>query len=277
VLVSTENGRLKPRLPDRNPPSRVGGVRLCGLRFSGCQCHWSRRSLYNRSWEIETWLRLKWVQDLLTDFNSARETLRLMPYSQFKTIAQAKTAFKLTVIEGDRFLPQIPPIAPSPTLSDYLKETLPIVATSGSEKARSEGIIYPVLLDVRRSLDRQVSLFSGEDFNVDESIGLNGVCDFLLARSLDVLEIEAPAVIIVEAKKTDLKLGFGQCIAEMVAAQRFNEAQGEPIPTIYGSISNGNQWQFLKLEGSIVTIDLTVYPLPPVEVILGNLAWMARC
>lgn len=199
-----------------------------------------------------------------------------MPYSQFKTIAQAKAAFKLTVIEGDRFLPQTPPIAPSQTLSGYLQETLPIVATSGSEKARSEGIIYPVLVDVRRFLNRQVSLFSGEEFNVDESIGLNGICDFLLTRSPEVLEIEAPAVIIVEAKKTDLKMGFGQCIAEMVAAQRFNEAQGQPISTIYGSISNGNQWQFLKLESQTLTIDLTVYPLPPVEVILGDLVWMAR-
>ncbi|MEQ8756516.1 MAG: hypothetical protein RID09_23790 [Coleofasciculus sp. G1-WW12-02] len=199
-----------------------------------------------------------------------------MPYSQFKTIAQAKAAFQLTVIEGSRFLPEISPVAPSPTLSDYLQETLPIVATSGSEKARSEGIIYPVLIDVRKALNRQVSVFSGEEFNVDESVGLNGLCDFLLTRSKEVLEIEAPAVIVVEAKKTDLKLGFGQCIAEMVAAQRFNEGQGQPISTIYGSISNGNQWQFLKLEGMTLFIDLAVYPLPPVEDILGNLVWMAQ-
>lgn len=199
-----------------------------------------------------------------------------MSYSQFKTIAQAKAAFNLTIIEGSRFLPQTPPVAPSQTLCDYLRETLPIVATSGSEKARSEGIIYPVLVDVRRALERQVSLFSGEEFNVDESVGLNGVCDFLLTRSSEVLEIEAPAVIIVEAKKTELKLGFGQCIAEMVAAQRFNEAQGKPISTIYGSISNGNQWQLLKLEGMSLFIDLAVYPLPPIENILGDLVWMTQ-
>ncbi|MEQ8383571.1 MAG: hypothetical protein RH949_14550 [Coleofasciculus sp. A1-SPW-01] len=199
-----------------------------------------------------------------------------MPYSQFKTIAQAKAAFQLTVIEGSRFLPETSPVAPSPTLWDYLQETLPIVASSGSEKARSEGIIYPVLIDVRKTLNRQVSIFSGEEFNVDESVGLNGLCDFLLTRSKEVLEIEAPAVIIVEAKKTDLKLGLGQCIAEMVAAQRFNEEQGQPISTIYGSISNGNQWQFLKLEGMTLFIDLTVYPLPPVEGILGDLVWMAQ-
>lgn len=198
-----------------------------------------------------------------------------MSYSQFKTIAQTKAAFNLTAIEGSRFLPPTAPVEPSAILSDYLRETLPLVATSGSEKARSEGIIYPILVEVRRILQRRIGVFSGEEFNVDESLGLNGVCNFLLTRSSEILEIEAPAVIFVEAKKTDLKLGFGPCIAEMVAAQRFNEAGGKPISTIYGSVTNGNQWQFLKLEDLILTIDLTVYPLPPVESILGDLVWMA--
>ncbi len=173
-------------------------------------------------------------------------------------------------------MPEIEAIAPSPTLSDYLQESLPIAAASGNEKARSEGIIYPVLLEVRRLLDRKVSLFSGEKFNVDESVGLNGSCDFLLTHSTEIIEIEAPAVVVVEAKKTDLKTGFGQCMAEMVAAQRFNEMQNYPIPTIYGSVSNGIQWQFMQLVESVITIDLNVYSLPPIDRILGYLVWMTR-
>lgn len=199
-----------------------------------------------------------------------------MAYSQFKTISSVKTAFGLTVIEGKRFLPELEGVKPSDTLADYLQESLPIVAISGSEKARSEGIIYPVLLDMRRYLDRHVSLFSGEEFNVDEDVGLSGRCDFLITRSTQVLEIEAPAIIVVEAKKTDLKTGLGQCIAEMVAAQRFNQSQEKPPTAIYGSVSNGIQWQFLSLTDSMVTIDLTVYALPPVEQILAFLVYMAK-
>lgn len=199
-----------------------------------------------------------------------------MPYSQFTTISKAKQAFNLTTVEGTRFFPELDPITPSAILTGYLQESLPIVATSGSEKARSEGIIYPVLLEVRRILDHTVSLFSGEDFNVEESVGLNGICDFLISRSAEVLEIEAPTVVVVEAKKTDLKTGFGQCIAEMVAAQRFNQAQQKSISIIFGSVSNGIQWQFLKLEQQTVTIDLSVYPLPPVEQILGFFVWMIQ-
>ncbi|MBA3921724.1 MAG: hypothetical protein H0X31_08510 [Nostocaceae cyanobacterium] len=198
-----------------------------------------------------------------------------MPYSQFTSIGKAKEAFGLKTLEGGLFLPPIEPIVPSSALTAYLAESLQLVA-SASEKARSEGIIYPVLLEVRRILNRQISLFSGEDFTVDETVGLNGMCDFLLSRSPEVLEIEAPAIVIVEAKKADLRTGFGQCMAEMVAAQRFNAAKNRPIPVIYGSITSGTQWRFLKLEGSTVTIDLTDYPLPPVEQILGMLVWMVQ-
>lgn len=199
-----------------------------------------------------------------------------MPYSQFTTITKVKEAFNLSTIEGVRFLPEIAPILPSNTLQDYLTETLPLAIATGSEKARSELIITPVLVEVRRILNRQVTLFSGEDFTVDESLGLNGRCDFLLSRSSEMLAIEAPAVVIIEAKQADLKTGFGQCVAEMVAAQKFNYAKKKSIPTIYGSVSNGVQWQFLKLEKQTVTIDLIIYPLPPMEQILGFFVWMMQ-
>ncbi len=81
---------------------------------------------------------------------------------------------------------------------------------------------------------------------------------------------------IVEAKKADLKTGYGQCVAEMVAAQRFNEAGRQPISTIYGSITSGTQWRFLKLEGNNVTVDLADYPLPPIDQILAFLVWMLQ-
>lgn len=196
-----------------------------------------------------------------------------MPYSQFTSIGKVKEAFGLKTQEGGRFIPAIEKIEVSTTLKTYLEESIP-VASSASEKARSEGIIYPVLLEVRKILTRQISLFSGEDFTVDESVGLNGMCDFLLSRSPEVLEIEAPVIVIVEAKKADLRTGFGQCIAEMVAAQRFNAAKNRPVSVIYGSITSGTQWRFLKLENDLVTIDLTDYSLPPVEEILGMLVWM---
>jgi hypothetical protein len=199
-----------------------------------------------------------------------------MCYRDFTSIIKVKQAFGLTTVEGPRFLPQISPIEPSATLTDFLANSLPVAVATGSEKARSEMIITPVLLEVRKILQQNISLFSGEDFTVDYESGLNGICDYLISRSPEMLEIEAPAVAVVEAKKADLKTGIGQCVAEMVAMQKFNEAKGKPISVIYGSVSNGTQWRFLKLEEKIVSIDLNDYALPPVDEILGMLVWMVR-
>jgi hypothetical protein len=197
-----------------------------------------------------------------------------MAYSEF-TLKKVRDDFGLTLVEGDRFLPEIAPVMPADYLVEFLQESLPLAVGTGSEKARSELIISPLLLEVRRQTQRQVSVFSGEDFTVDASVGLNGVCDFLISRSTEQMMIESPVVIILEAKKGDLKPGLGQCIAEMVAAQRFNTANQRDIPTLYGAISNGTVWRFLKLEGTIVTLDLTEYSLNPVAQLLGTLVWMA--
>ena len=196
-----------------------------------------------------------------------------MPYSQF-TFSKVKEQFDLTIAEGIRFFPEhIAPIAPSPKLLAIL-EDIPWAIAVDTEKARSEVIINPILLELRRIFDRQISVFSGEEFSVDPAIGLTGFCDFLISKSPEQLAIEAPAIVVIEAKKADLKVGIGQCIAEMVAAQRFNQASDRPVSAIYGCISSGTQWRFLKLENSVVTIDLTDYPLLPVGVILGFLVWM---
>lgn len=199
-----------------------------------------------------------------------------MSYSQFKTLATVKQAFGLVTREGVRFLPDIPGIEPSLMLQDFLLNSVPVAIAVGNEKVRSELIISPVLLEVRKILNQQISFFSGEEFNVDESSGLNGTCDFVLSRSPELIDIEAPVFILVEAKKGDLKAGLGQCAAEMVAAQRFNQQQGKAIDRIYGCVSNGTQWRFLQLEGIELTIDLEDYSLQPVDRILGFLAWMAR-
>ncbi len=198
-----------------------------------------------------------------------------MAYSDF-SLRQVKQAFNLTLVEGGSFLPVIEPLTPSSLLLEQLEDGVPLALATGSEKARSELIISPVLMEVRRRLDRQISLFSGEDFTVAPELGLSGTCDFLLSRSPEQMLIEAPAVIIVEAKKADLKTGMGQCLAEMIAAQKFNDNNGTPLSTIYGCVTNGGVWKFLQLQGQTVTFDLMEYAIPPVDRVLGMLVWMIK-
>jgi hypothetical protein len=202
-----------------------------------------------------------------------------MAYSSF-TLRRAKEELNLNFVEGVRFLPDLnlvhPIITASHNLTEFLMESIPLAIAMGSEKARSELIISPILCEVRKQLNRQISFFSGEEFNVDESIGLNGVCDFLISRSTEQLFVESPVVAIVEAKKDDLKSGLGQCIAEMVAAQRFNLHRENAIDIVYGCVTSGNRWIFLQLKDQTLTIDLEEYVVPPVDWILNALAWMCK-
>jgi hypothetical protein len=198
-----------------------------------------------------------------------------MPYSKF-TLSRAVEDFDLTVREESNLFAAIPPVMATPLLREILVENVPWAVAVGSEKARSEGIINPVLLEVKRQMGGQVGVFSGEEFNVDIAADLNGFCDFLVSRSSEQLYIKAPVVMLVEAKKEDLKPALGQCLAEMVAAQRFNLAKGQAVETIYGVVTSGTVWRFLQLTGKVVSIDLTDYPLLPVDNVLGVLVWMLR-
>ncbi|HAG84171.1 MAG TPA: hypothetical protein DCL61_24200 [Cyanobacteria bacterium UBA12227] len=193
-----------------------------------------------------------------------------MAYSDFK-LNELSKLFGLRIIETSELFSDIAEVDYSDYLSFTLKENLDLAVAINTEKARSEMIISPILLEIRRKLNYQISLFSGIDFNVDNDRGLNGVCDFIVSRSTEQLFVRAPVITIVEAKNENLKAGFGQCAAEMVAAQLFNEREGNEIKTIYGVVTIGTIWRFLKLEGQVVNIDLTEYYIRDVKKILGIL------
>ncbi|CAK0764090.1 conserved hypothetical protein [Gammaproteobacteria bacterium] len=156
--------------------------------------------------------------------------------------------------------------------SDWLLQTLEInqQVPVDSEKAKSELLITPLLNEVRLKNPQRFTYFSGYPFNVDPERGLKGFCDFILSRRYDAAFISAPLVAIVEAKHNqDLPDASPQCIAEMYAAQLFNEKHGENIRTIYGAVTNGYEWLFLRLENQQVTLDINRYHLRQLGVLLG--------
>jgi len=193
-----------------------------------------------------------------------------MPFSNF-TLSKVKSDFSITTIETETLFPQISPVQPSDLLTQNLKENLSLATAINTEKARSELIIMPVLTEVRRSSKGTVSLFSGAEFNVDVERGLNGTCDFILARSPEQFFITHPVVTIVEAKRENIPSGLGQCIATMIAARQFNEQEGEPIDIIYGVVTTGTDWKFLTLIQQVAYIDNGDYFINEVDKILGIL------
>ncbi|BAZ49623.1 hypothetical protein NIES4103_22350 [Nostoc sp. NIES-4103] len=193
-----------------------------------------------------------------------------MAYSDFKLL-EVIDSFGLVIHESSGLFASVQEQECSDLLSTILRENVDLAVAISSEKARSEMIISPILLEIRRKFDCQISLFSGVDFTVDSQRGLNGFCDFILSLSSEQLIVRSPVIVLVESKNENLRSGLAQCIAEMVAAQLFNEKSGNQIKTIYGAVTIGTIWQFLKLEDNIVSIDLSEYYIKDVKKILGIL------
>ena len=198
-----------------------------------------------------------------------------MAYSNF-TLGQVRKAFELETVRKWGIFADIAPVEPSALLTAVLERNMPFALAMGTEKAKSELIVSEVLVELCVHFDNRVSLFSGIDFNVDASKELTGVCDFLVSLSPEAFELEAPVIALVAAKNSDVKLGVAQCAAEMVAAQRFNAEQGNSIPRVYGAITSGTDWLFLKLEGKTLHIDMRIYTLERCDRILGILASMVK-
>ena len=186
------------------------------------------------------------------------------------------TKFELEKTESIGIFAEIEPITPSDYLTTGLAKKVPLAAAIGTEKARSELIVADVLVELREKFDYRISFFSGIDFNVDSENDLTGVCDFLISLSPGQLFLEEPVIALVEAKNTDMKLGLGQCVAEMIAAQRFNQEKGNDIPCIYGATTTGVDWQFLKLTENNLHIDIDIYPIRQSDRILGILSSMVN-
>jgi len=130
-------------------------------------------------------------------------------------------------------------------------------------------MIAPVLLELRRIVGERLGLFSGVQLSVDPERGLTGTCDFLITISGMQLIVAAPLIAVIESKNDNLLSGLGQCIATMVAAQIVNARDGLSDREVYGAVTTGSAWKFLRLRGSDLTIDRREYSISEVGTIIG--------
>jgi hypothetical protein len=197
-----------------------------------------------------------------------------MAYSDF-TLAELKLGFQLRVDETGSLFADAAEADLPPVLADLLARYLPLAVNVNTEKARSELLIAPVLVEFKLLHRDRISLFSGIDFTVDEAAGLKGRCDYILARSPEQLALTAPVCVLVEAKNENIVAGIPQCLAEMVGAQKFNRQQKLPEAAVYGVVTTGVLWRFLQLEGTKASVDGVEYPIQAVRKIFGILTAIA--
>ena len=193
-----------------------------------------------------------------------------MPYNRF-TFSEAKGRLQLQTDETVDLFPAVAEVKISKFLAQFLEENVPLALAVNTEKSKSEIIIAPILLELRKLAEHPISIFSGVAFNVDKEKGLTGTCDFIISRSSEQYFISAPVLTVVEAKKDNIHNGLGQCIAEMFAARLFNEREKNVVSSVYGAVTTGSAWKFLKLVDGTVYIDLKEYHISNVGKILGIL------
>ena len=190
-------------------------------------------------------------------------------------LPRIQSDFGLRLQMTESLFENVLPAPISEELTAYWKRIMPLGLGLITEKARSELITAPLLTEVWHRSHRQVVMLSGVDWSVDVAAGLNGIADFLLCRSSIMLYISSPVLVAVEAKRDSIPDGLGQCAAEMVAAQRFNLRAGTPIDPVYGCVTTGSNWRFLRLTGTSLDIDVDEYSISQPDRILGVLLYCA--
>lgn len=193
----------------------------------------------------------------------------MLAYSQI-TLEDLKSQLGITVTGGG-FIESVTAI-PVP---DWLSTILSLgqgVSRYKSERAISEEIISPVLLSVKeRNIDR-IALFSGVPL---KSGDLYGSCDYIITGNPNDYLPEAPLIIVIEAKRQDLDTGIPQCAAEMVAARQINKEAKLTYDTVFGCVTTGDTWIFMKLASDTkILIDQRRFYLTELETILGVFQWM---
>jgi len=191
-----------------------------------------------------------------------------MAYTDF-TLKEIKDRFGIRIKEGLSLFSNIRQCEVSDLLIETLRNGIPPARGSGTEKARSEFIIAPVLIEVRKILENKISLFSGISFDVNRKYGFSGVCDFLISPSEQQLELTMPVLTVVAAKDGNINAGIPRCMAQMIASRILNEREGNGIKYIFGCVTTGTVWKFLKYDKKSIVVDADDYYIREINKILG--------
>ena len=189
-----------------------------------------------------------------------------MSFNKYKSIADVLQEFPLTYKEKN-FVEQVP-IETDPYFQSRLDFILKEGVVFNSEYAICESIIQPILVELWRKYADKLLLWSHQPLNYDDN--LSGIPDYIVAQrsTRGKIILEQPYLIIVEAKKDNFEEGWGQCLAELVAAQKINNNQNSRL---FGIVSNGKLWEFGLLQGIDFTKNVKYYVLEDLQALMEAL------
>ena len=187
-----------------------------------------------------------------------------MAFSDFKHISEVQEKFRIKYTANDFF--KVEAASPSAQFLQEFKFTIENINVFASEASRCESIIFPVLREAYKAYANTYALWIREPITYDET--LSGTPDYLVATKseLGMTVVGTPLIILVEAKKNDFEEGWGQCLAELVAAQKINGTLDFPV---YGIVSDGERWQFGKLVGDAFTQNRMSFSIDNLPTLFG--------
>ena len=187
-----------------------------------------------------------------------------MAFSDFKTISEVQERFRITYSEND-FVEVEPSIPSAEFLRDF-EFTREHINVFASEASRCETIIFPVLKESYKAYADRYALWIKKSIAYDDT--LNGTPDYFISTKSELGKtvVGSPLILLVEAKKNDFEHGWGQCLAELVAAQKINDDVNFPV---YGIVTDGTLWQFGQLIGNTFTQNRTDFALTNLPILFG--------
>ncbi|MCW5205402.1 hypothetical protein VU08_00495 [Desulfobulbus sp. F5] len=194
-----------------------------------------------------------------------------MSFSDFKSIAEVQKRYAIRY-EEEVFIAAIELPPPQSFLDDFAFNRKNIDIFS-SEAARSETIISPLLREVYKHHYGSCSFWIQKSIAFDAM--LSGTPDYIFSKksNLGKTVLETPIVMVVEAKKNDFEQGWGQCMAEMVAAQKINNSPHRPV---YGIVTDANLWQFGRLRADVFTKEPENFTIDNLPRLFGALDVLTR-
>ena len=194
-----------------------------------------------------------------------------MAFSDYKHISQVQEEFQITARE-ERFL-HGQPLTPPSQFQEEFAFNQRYFDPYASEASRTELLILPLLREVYKTYVQNYELWVQKSLNCNEH--LRGTPDYLFATRSELGKrvLAMPLLIVVEAKRNDFEEGWGQCLAELVAAQILNEDRLRPV---YGIVTDGRRWEFGKLAENVFNENLDSYHLEQLESLFGALHELFR-
>ena len=192
-----------------------------------------------------------------------------MAFSDFKTISEVQEKFRITYSEDD-FVKSEPSTPSAEVLQDF-EFTREHINVFASEASRCETIIFPILKESYKAYADRYALWIKQSIAYDDV--LNGVPDYFISTrsELGKTVVGSPLILLVEAKKNDFEQGWGQCLAELVAAQKINakNMNGSAAFPVFGIVTDGTLWQFGRLIGDTFTQNRADFALTNLPTLFG--------